>query len=72
MEETFFVGLRLMEGVDTEKFAVTFGKTVEEVYGALPDKLIDEGLLIRNDRYLALTSYGIDISNYVMAQFLFD
>ena len=70
MEETFFVGLRLMEGVDTEKFAVTFGKTVEEVYGALPDKLIDEGLLIRNDRYLALTSYGIDISNYVMAQFL--
>ena len=72
MEETFFVGLRLMEGVDTEKFAVTLGKTVEEVYGALPDKLIDEGLLIRNDRYLALTSYGIDISNYVMAQFLFD
>ena len=45
---------------------------MEEVYGALPDKLIDEGLLIRNDRYLALTSYGIDISNYVMAQFLFD
>ena len=72
MEETFFVGLRLMEGVDTEKFAVTFGKTVGEVYGALPDKLVDEGLLIRNGRYLALTSYGIDISNYVMAQFLFD
>lgn len=72
MEETFFVGLRMMEGVDTEDFFETFGKKVSDVYGGLPEKLIGEGLLKRCGRSLALTDYGIDISNYVMAQFLID
>ena len=72
IEETFFVGLRMMEGVDTEGFIISFGKTIEEVYGELPQKLIAEGLLERHQDHISLTPYGIDISNYVMAQFIFD
>ncbi len=70
MEEMFFVGLRMMEGVDTVKFRADFGRTVEDVYGGLTEKLIKQGLLKKNGSMLSLTDYGIDISNYVMAQFL--
>jgi oxygen-independent coproporphyrinogen-3 oxidase len=72
MEETFFVGLRMMEGISTEAFRTAFGRTVSEVYGKLPEKLESEGLVTLRDGRIALTDYGVDVSNYVMAQFLMD
>lgn len=69
MEEFMYLGLRLMQGVSREKFRKTFHQEVETVYG---DTLLtlERQKLITNGAYIALTPYGIDISNYVMSQFL--
>lgn len=75
MEEFMFLGLRLSKGISTKTFYETFGKTVEEVYPGLTEKLCRQGLLIREawggrEIRLRLSEYGIDVSNVVMAEFL--
>lgn len=70
MEEFMFLGLRLTEGVSRREFRQEFGQTIEEVYGEVIKKLYRQGLLEEGDR-IRLTSYGRDVSNYVMSQFLF-
>lgn len=78
MEEFMFLGLRMTEGVSLEVFQKLFGCTMESVYGDVIQKNRQEGLLeifsgSRTDEdcvRLALTEFGIDVSNYVMAQFL--
>lgn len=72
MEEYMFLGLRMMCGVDDREFARLFGARIEEAYGAVPDRLCRQGLLMREGDRIRLTDKGIDISNYVLAQFLFD
>ncbi len=76
MEETMFLGLRTMKGVGAEKFYESFGLSLKEVYGEVIEKLLGQGLLEWTgekslDSYLRLTERGIDISNYVMSEFLF-
>ena len=75
MEETMFLGLRLIRGVSYTEFACCYGQTLEEVYGEVIARNVADGLLtVREDetgRRLALTGRGLDVSNYVMAQFLF-
>ncbi|MCM1386313.1 MAG: radical SAM family heme chaperone HemW [Bacillus sp. (in: Bacteria)] len=70
MEEFMFLGLRLTKGIEKDAFFRKFGVSIESVYGSLIEKLEREGLLIVND-FISLTPYGMDISNYVMAQFLY-
>lgn len=72
MEETMFLGLRMMCGVDCQAFADRFGQPIEEVYGSVIDKLMSQGLLSMEDESVRLTEKGIDVSNYAMAEFLFD
>lgn len=76
MEEFMFLGLRMVEGVSVQKFAENFGQNMDEVYGCTIEKNKKDGLLIEHregaDRSLALTTKGMDVSNYVMAQFLLD
>lgn len=75
MEETMFLGLRLIRGVSYTEFARCYGQTLEEVYGEVIARNVADGLLtVREDetgRRLTLTGRGLDVSNYVMAQFLF-
>ena len=72
MEEFMFLGLRRMAGVSEEEFRIRFQKTIGEVYGDVPGKLIQEGLLKRENGFLHLTGDGIHVSNLVMAEFLLD
>lgn len=74
MEEYMFLGLRLTEGIASEGFQAAFGRTLEEAYGAVIRKNERDGLLEYRDggRRLALTERGLDLANYVMAQFLQD
>ncbi len=78
MEEFMFLGLRMTSGVDVEEFRVLFGKSMDDVYGPVIEKNVRDGLLKyvcdgnRNKPRLVLTAKGLDISNYVMAQFLLD
>ena len=59
-----------MEGVEEEAFFREFGCTCREVYGEVLDRLEDQGLLKEENGRIFLTSHGIDISNYCMAEFL--
>lgn len=72
MEEFMFLGLRLTDGVEGRAFFEVFGRTPESVYGGVIEKNIRDGLLEYGDgkKKLALTERGLDLANYVMAQFL--
>lgn len=71
MEEFMFLGLRMTEGVSCEEFEHLFGCTMEEVYGQAIHKNICDGLLKETGKgRIFLTDKGVDLSNYVMAQFL--
>lgn len=71
MEEFMFLGLRKTEGISPEDFGRKFGKTLSEVYGEQIRNLERQGLLeVCGDR-IRLTERGIDISNYVFAEFIF-
>ena len=70
MEEYMFLGLRLIEGISAQGFVSSFGQNIRHVYGPVLDKLEQEKLLEMKDGYYCLTERGIDISNYVMSQFL--
>ena len=63
LEERMFLGLRKMSGVQLDD-------VLEQTYGDIIGRLIHEGLLSMEDGRIRLTDYGIDISNYVFAQFL--
>ena len=69
MEEFMFLGLRLTEGISTEEFWETFGFTMDSVYGEVLKKNEKNGLLVRTGNTVKLTSKGLDLSNYVFAQF---
>lgn len=69
MEEFMFLGLRLTAGVSGQAFEQKFGVPVEAIYGEILEKLQQEKLILI-DKTIRLTSYGMDISNYVMSQFL--
>jgi oxygen-independent coproporphyrinogen-3 oxidase len=71
MEEFMFLGLRMMCGVSAADFYQKFGKQMEEVYGEVLEKFCAQGLLVREKDRVRLTDAGIDVSNYVMAEFLF-
>ncbi|SFB75181.1 radical SAM family heme chaperone HemW [Butyrivibrio sp. YAB3001] len=71
MEEFMFLGLRLIKGVSRDKFEKEFGKSVFEIYGEVIDKYVKMGLLENDGEYLRLTEKGLDVSNTVMADFLF-
>lgn len=70
MEEFLFLGLRLTEGVGKKEFREAFGRDIEEVYGPVIQRLCGQGLLETGET-VRLTPYGRDVSNYVMAEFLF-
>lgn len=72
MEETMFLGLRLTEGVSKVEFHRQFGVSMEQIYGEVIRKNTAKGLLIDEAGYVCLTREGMDLSNYVMAQFLLD
>jgi len=70
MEEFMFLGLRMIDGFRREEFEKTFGVAIEGVYGEVIRKLKREELLLQKEGSIRLTEKGIDVSNYVLAQFL--
>ncbi len=69
MEETMFLGLRLMDGVSKQRFLNSYGVSMESVYGDVIKKHVESGLLMDGES-VKLTKRGIDVSNVVMADFL--
>ncbi|MDO4344258.1 MAG: radical SAM family heme chaperone HemW [Eubacteriales bacterium] len=80
IEETMFLGLRMSRGISRREFLQKFGRTIESVYEKTLWQLVEQGLIMesegdqscgtREDGRISLTERGIDISNYVLSQFL--
>ena len=71
-EEFFYVGLRMTAGVSLSEFERRFGISAKEVYPGLMETFVKEKAAhFEGDRFV-LTDYGLDVSNYIMAQFLQD
>ncbi len=71
-EEYFFLGLRMCDGVSLAEFERRFGVSAEDVYPGIMEKFADQKLAVLSGDRFYLTDFGIDVSNYVMAQFLQD
>ena len=72
MEEFMFLGLRLMAGISRQQFEKKFQVTLNSVYGEVLRKLKGEQLIEEVAGYVRLTEHGIDVSNYVLSEFLLD
>jgi oxygen-independent coproporphyrinogen III oxidase len=70
MEEFMFMGLRMIEGININEFKKRFNKDINEVYGDTIEKNIKKELLICKSGKLFLSQKGIEISNYVMSDFI--
>lgn len=70
MSETMFLGLRLTQGVSEEQFYQIYGRDLFSVYGSVIKKHEKEGLLVCENGRIRLTKQGLDVSNYVMADFV--
>lgn len=70
MEEFMFLGLRLMAGISRQQFEKKIQVTLNSVYGEVLRKLKGEQLIEEVAGYVRLTEHGIDVSNYVLAEFL--
>ena len=72
MSEFMFLGLRLIDGISKQAFTKIFTFTVDEIFGDVVKKHINNELLIDNGDFLKLSARGLDISNYVLSDFLLD
>lgn len=70
MSEFVILGLRMLQGISGERFKKLFGRDISEVFGKIIEKNKADGLLVEEGDTIRLTPYGLDISNYVMSQFL--
>ncbi|WP_141506094.1 radical SAM family heme chaperone HemW [Paenibacillus luteus] len=75
MEDLMMVGLRLLEGVPASRFSKQFpGHTLERKFGAVIDKLLNDGLLEAeqtvDDTIYRLTDKGVLLGNEVFGAFI--
>ena len=70
IEETLFLGLRMMEGVSLSAFEEHFHCPLTVIYQREIQKLTEKGLLRMEEDRIFLTEKGIDLSNMVLSEFL--
>ena len=76
MEEFMFLGLRMSKGVSRQEFFRCFGRELDEAYPGVVEDFCKKGLLQckkdceAGNEWISLTDYGVDVSNYEMAEFL--
>ncbi|CVI65417.1 Oxygen-independent coproporphyrinogen-III oxidase 1 [Clostridiales bacterium CHKCI001] len=72
MEEFMFLGLRCIKGISINKFKETFGISYDSIYGTVTKKMKEFHLIDFEEDRIYLTEKGIDISNYVLSEFLIE
>lgn len=70
MEEYMFLGLRKTDGVSKRGFEEAFGIPMDSVYKKVLADMEGKHLLEQKGDIVRLTDKGIDVSNYVMSEFL--
>ncbi|MBR6614290.1 MAG: radical SAM family heme chaperone HemW [Clostridia bacterium] len=70
MKEYIILRLRLKEGLNFNEFKLKFKKDVLDMYKVQIDKLVEEGLLEKDDKGIRLTYKGEDLANIVWQEFI--
>jgi len=70
MAETLFLGLRTVDGVDTERFRSDFGEEIDRLFGDAVESLINNGLLRREGGRLFIPTHRLILSNQVLHRFV--
>lgn len=72
MGEFMFLGLRMTDGINIDKFRELFGCEIDDIYHDGIEKSIGEGLLEKynSGKNLRLTRRGQDLANYVFQRFV--
>jgi oxygen-independent coproporphyrinogen-3 oxidase len=70
LEEAWFLELRLADGVSLTAMRAEFGDAAVAGFDGVVTKLVDDGLLVREDDRVALTMRGRMLSNEVFAEFI--
>ena len=69
-EEWIFLKLRMNEGIDISELDKQFDINFKEKYSGSLKKLYKENLIQEYDKYLRLTTKGIEVSNTVFLEFI--
>jgi oxygen-independent coproporphyrinogen-3 oxidase len=72
MEEYVYLGLRLTKGISKIKFLESTGARFDNVYGKVTEKYRKMGMLICEENTVRFSERGLDISNYILSDFLLD
>ena len=64
-----FLGLRMNQGVNTERFKYKFGLPIESVFGQTIENLLGRNLLQKQQQNISLTERGKVIGNEVFEAF---
>lgn len=67
--EYMILGLRLIEGINKDKFKTRFGKNMDEIFKIQIEKNVNNGLLVNEEHRIKLTSKGLDLCNQVELDF---
>jgi putative oxygen-independent coproporphyrinogen III oxidase len=70
MFETVMMGLRLVQGISLNHFFEKFNQSIEDVYGNVIQKHIENKLLKYENESLIATSKGLDLLHEVLIDFL--
>ncbi|GKU23618.1 radical SAM family heme chaperone HemW [Clostridium folliculivorans] len=70
MEEFMFMGLRKLEGISEDNFKKRFKVSIDDIFKAVIDKHVKDRLLVRENGMIFLSEKGIELSNYVMSDFM--
>jgi oxygen-independent coproporphyrinogen-3 oxidase len=68
--EFVFLHLRLMAGFSLADFQRRFGQTLDDRFGGVAQRLITDGLLLRDDDRVRLSDRGLELADAVFAEFL--
>ena len=72
MEEFMFLGLRCTKGIEIKAFQDCFHRDIQEVYGEVLDKWIAQNMLICKEGRIYFSDKGLDVSNYILSDFIFN
>ncbi len=72
IEEFMYLGLRMTDGISRAEFQERFKRDMFEIYAEPINKYIDSGYMEMNGDRIRLTDKGLDVSNYILADFILD
>ena len=70
MAEEMILGLRMTAGISKKTFFHKYGQEMDEVYGGILHRFVNDGLLEEAGEFIRFTKKGLDLSNIVLREFV--